>query len=940
MLSVVPIKSSSVSSNYYLKQDGGYYIEDSKNTELYQWFGKGAYELGLNGAIENAVHTNVYSGLLPNGEIVGKQMPDGSLKGRPGYDLTFSMNKDISLIICASNDKTLSNYFLNAHINAVKTALTEVEKRIEARTTIDGFTGFETTKNMIASLCTHFSSRAGDADVHTHALIANATQRSDGKWRALATDMSRKNGFFEMIRDNAVYFGSLYQNEMACASKNAGFNIESVHKNGMFKITGFPDDLRDHFSKRRKQIEEIVSTLNPAVQNEKRIYSKVAQHSKTSKESTDQQSFYEKAKNDVQSYLKKHSGSKNFDEVVQSCLEKRKTLQAIKDTPDIIALNAIQNAVTEQSKFNVCFDKNKIIQRAMTLHLGETTHQDLQSAFQSHFKSGDLIALKNNEYTTKALIEREKGMIQSVNRASLTNDKVITDDNGKNHLTCLLDKNRFSILTEPNSIKAKNECLSDLINALERNDKKVSVLTTDKDTSQDINKKNTVGIFNRLKNITKGDIAINTHAFLKQYEAEISIHLNNIFAKDGKEVFIVDDAKRLDFDTVQKLINFTEKRKAHVIFLKSNNGRHSVLSGNPIELIEKCNIEKVDARKLYSDLKNDITDKNKMPNKIMISEAVNSDKTPNALSKQALRHKTLASLLVTQHGDHIENVMAVSHSKKSAELLNTAVRDELKNNGKIGTQQYMVKILNPVFLDDSAKKKASSYPANALLKTYLGRGVFRTQKILGHDTAQNKVILQSEFGRRSLVDPLKITKDISRNIAAIYEEKSIALAQGDRICLTHENKMSRQLNLESHKTYKILEINEKNVVLHNVASNKVIKTKLAHLSDLSVGYHYAISAHGSLSSLKNKQQVFCDLPAYAVNANVLSDIGRYADKIHVVTDDVNVSKDRTDKILSKQNATNQKNIQMAFSEHNSRIHTEVDKNKKHELASYEPRSCP
>lgn len=900
MLSVVPIKSSSVSSNYYLKQDGGYYIEDSKNTELYQWFGKGANELGLDGAIDNVVHTNVYSGRLPNGEVIGKQMPDGSLKGRPGYDLTFSLNKDLSLIICASNDKALSNYFLSAHINAVKTALIEVEKRIEARTTLNGFTGFETTKNMIASLCTHFSSRAGDPDVHTHALIANATQRSDGKWRALATDMSRKNGFFEMIRDNAVYFGSLYQNEMACATKNAGFNIEPVHKNGMFKITGFPDDLRDHFSKRRKQIEDIISTLNPAVQQDKKIYDKVAQHSKASKESIDQESFYEKSKQDVQAYLEKDGSGKNFNDIIKSCLEKGKTFQPVKHMPDTIALNAIRDAVAEQSKFNVCFDKNKIIHRAMTLYLGEITHQDLQSAFHSHFKSGDLISLKNNEYTTKALIEREKSMIHSVNRAGLSSDNKIIEDNSINHLARLLDKNRFSVITEPNSIKSKNLCLSDLINTLENQDKKVSLLTTDKDTSQDINKKNNTGILNRLKNIAKSDIAVSTHAFLKQYEAEVSMPLNNLFAKDGKEVFIVDDAKRLDFDTVQKLIDITEKRKAHVIFLKNNDGRHSFLSGNPIELIEKCNIEKMDARKLYSDLKNNIDEKNKMPDKITITEAVNSDQTPSTLSKQSLRHKTLASLLVGKNGDKMEDAMAVSHSKKSAKLLNVAIRDEMKKTGKICTQQYMIKILNPVFLDDSVKKQASCYPANALLKTYLGRGVFRTQKILGHDAAQNKVILQSEFGRRSLVDPAKITKDISRNIAGIYEEKSIALAEGDMIFLPYENKVSRQLNLKSNKTYKISEINEKHVTLHNPVSNKSIKTKLGNLGDLSVNYHYAISVHGSLSSLKNKQQAFCDLPAYAVNANVLSDIGRHTDKIHVVTDDAEAAKQRIDKFVSKQ----------------------------------------
>lgn len=909
MLSVVPIKTSSVSSNYYLKQDGGYYIEDGKNEELYQWFGKGAQDLRLKGAINNADHNKVYSGRLPNGEVVGKPMPDGTVKGRPGYDLTFSMNKDISLIICASNDKILSDYFLNAHINAVKTALTEVEKRIEARTSVDGFTGFETTKNMVASLCTHFSSRAGDPDVHTHSLVANATKRSDGKWRALATDMSRKNGFFEMIRDNAVYFGSLYQNEMACATKSAGFNIEPVHKNGMFKITGFPDDLRDHFSKRRKQIEEIVGTLNPAVQQDKKIYDKVAQHSKASKESIDQQSFYEKSKRDVQCYLEKSEGSKNFDDIILGCIEKGKIPNAAKSNPDTIAQTAIQDAISEQSKFSVHFDKNKVLQRATTLYLGEVTNQDLQSAFSHIVKSGNLIPLKNNEYTTAALITREKNMIQSVEQAAANHTEITIGDK-RGPFSHMLSNNRFCVITEPNSIKDKNKCLSDLIETLESQDKKVKVLTLDKETNQDLNSKNkhSTNIIDRLKNIAKGDIATNIHTFVKHYEADINIPLNNIFSKDGKEVFIVDDAKRLDFDTVQKLIDLSEKRKANIVFLKNNNGRHSLLSGNPLELIEKCKINKLDARPLYSDSKNNADDKNKLPSKITISEAPNLDKTQSSLSKQALRHKALASLFVSQTSDQVELSIAVSHSKKSADLLNSAIREELKNAGEIGHQQYMIKILSPVFLADSEKKHAKFYPENALLKTYLGRGVFRTQKILGYNAAQNKVILQSEFGRRSLVDPNKITKDMSRSIATIYEEKSIALAEGDRIFVAHENRSSKQLKLKSNQSYKISEINEKHVTLQGASSNEKIKTKLDSLNNLSLNYHYAISVHGSLSSLKNKQQVFCDLPAYAVNANALSDIGRYANKIHMVTDHAIIAENRINQFIQKEAAADQKTI--------------------------------
>ncbi|OGT38761.1 MAG: hypothetical protein A3F12_05990 [Gammaproteobacteria bacterium RIFCSPHIGHO2_12_FULL_38_14] len=79
-----------------------------------------------------------------------------------------------------------------------------------------------------------------------------------------------------------------------------------------------------------------------------------------------------------------------------------------------------------------------------------------------------------------------------------------------------------------------------------------------------------------------------------------------------------------------------------------------------------------------------------------------------------------------------------------------------------------------------------------------------------------------------------------------------------------------------------------------------VKTKLSNLSELSLSYGYAISAQGSLSALKNNQ-VFCDLPVYAVNKNLLSDIGRYADRVNVVTDNARVVISRIKRFSDKKN---------------------------------------
>src|SRR3990167_31639 len=664
MLSVVPIKSSSISAGYYLKQDGNYYIDDKKQSDLYEWFGKGAKALGLNGAVDLKDHEKIYSGVLPNGEIIGRKMPDGSIKGRPGYDLTFSMNKDISLNICCSKDKALSDYFLNAHINAVKTVLTEVEKKVQARITENNVTTYQTTKNMVASLCTHFSSRAGDPEVHTHALIGNATQRLDGKWRALATDMSRKNGFFEMIRDNATYFGALYQNEMSLATQNKGFKIEPIHKNSMFKITAFPDDVRDHFSKRRKQIEEIVSTLNPAAQDNKKIYDKVAQHSKASKESMDKASFFEKSKHDMQQYIETNHPGKTFDTILQGCIEKEMTHSNTHANAIDIAQTAVKNAISNLSKFHISFDKNKIVHHVITQHLGEVTYQDVQAAIKQSIESKELIFLKNNEYTTAALIKREKNIIYSINNGARA--FVETESSTpKNRLSNLFQKNRFCVITEPNSLQDKSKFLNQLIMTLESERKNVKVLTLDHAVKNDLNnqKKPTSNIFEVLKNIIKEDRAESVHAFIKKYLQDTSNPINNLLIRKEKEALIVDDAKRLDFDSIQQLIDLSEKRKANIVFLKNHNGRHSIFSGDPISLIEKCNITKIDARQFYKDQKESI-DRSDFLKKITITEAAGSDKPKTPLARQALRHKTTSTLIASQSLDQIKHSMAVSHSDR------------------------------------------------------------------------------------------------------------------------------------------------------------------------------------------------------------------------------------------------------------------------------------
>jgi len=690
MLTVVGIKSSSIQNGYYFKQDGGYYIEELVKNGLYQWFGKAAEKLGLQGSIEIQDHIKVFNGILPGGIEVGKRNPDGILNGRPGYDLTFSMNKDLSLIICCSKNKELRQYFLDAHVKSVKIAMVEVEKMVLARKTVGGITHYEPTKNMVAALFTHFSSRAGDPQVHTHACVANVTQRADGQWRALATDMQRKHGFYEKIRDNATYIGHIYQNEMALAAKEKGFKVERVNKHGMFEIKSFPDDIRKHFSKRREQIEKIVSSLENADKNDKKLFDQVAQNSRASKQKISKTDFMLKSKHEMQSFLSNNIYNKNFDQLLDVCTKDK----ALKSQPTTIdAKNAISDAISSLSTFSVKLDANKIIEKAVCFDLGGSSTASLQSALDEYIKTGKLLKTSSDNFTTPNLVNKENHLTASIKNT--LGGSILSVHNIKESLL----NSRLCIVKEPKSLEAKLATIDNIINDLESNGKKVRLLTQTKSMASSHNehlRSQKTNLWQQLKRLGKLDRAESLYGFLYKTENDRSNPLNNIFAKKGKQVWIVEDSQRISIDAAQKLIDLSQKRHTNIIFLSFNEGRRSCLAGNALSIIEKAGAPCI---KPPSTTKT--TQKSKLTCKV--HEIKPNLNTSNS-QKNIIRQQRLASNVVQQYGNNLSKVEVFGSIQKSAATLSQLIRDELKSQGIIKQENHNIITQTPAYLSIEEKK--------------------------------------------------------------------------------------------------------------------------------------------------------------------------------------------------------------------------------------------
>ena len=245
MLSFSVVKSAGSAGNYYTDKDN-YYVLGSMGE---RWAGQGAEQLGLQGSVDKDVFTRLLEGRLPDGADLSR-MQDGSNKHRPGYDLTFSAPKSVSMMAMLGGDKRL----IDAHNQAVDFAVRQVEALASTRVMTDGQSETVLTGNLVMALFNHDTSRDQEPQLHTHAVVANVTQHN-GEWKTLSSDKVGKTGFSENVLANRIAFGKIYQSELRQRVEALGYETEVVGKHGMWEMPGVPVEA---FSGRSQAIREAV----------------------------------------------------------------------------------------------------------------------------------------------------------------------------------------------------------------------------------------------------------------------------------------------------------------------------------------------------------------------------------------------------------------------------------------------------------------------------------------------------------------------------------------------------------------------------------------------------------------------------------------------------------------------------------------------------------
>jgi conjugative relaxase-like TrwC/TraI family protein len=116
----------------------------------------------------------------------------------------------------------------------VETAIKQIEAMASTRVMTEGRSETQLTGNLVMALFNHDTSRDQEPQLHTHAVVANATQHGD-EWRTLSSDKVGKTGFIENIYANQIAFGRLYRAALKDDVAAMGYETETVGKHGMWE---------------------------------------------------------------------------------------------------------------------------------------------------------------------------------------------------------------------------------------------------------------------------------------------------------------------------------------------------------------------------------------------------------------------------------------------------------------------------------------------------------------------------------------------------------------------------------------------------------------------------------------------------------------------------------------------------------------------------------
>ena len=779
------LSSSGQAASYYQAEDG-YYDEGGKSPS--SWEGKAADDLGLSGEVDQ----DRFRTLL-DGNVDGRQlgtMRDGKIEHRPGWDLTLSAPKSVSVMALVAGDKRL----IAAHTAAVKSALAHVEHHMAAtRIRAEGATSRETTGKLAIASFRHTTSRAQDPQLHTHNVILNMTRGEDGVWRSL-----EPRALYQLQKQ----IGAIYRQELALAARELGYDIVAG-KDSMFEIAGVPEAATTALSVRTAEIdarlEERGTSREKASAAEKQIAALDTRQAKVIVEHGALVADW-RATADAAGFGQDQRMALVAEAVERAALPERQS--SLADSQGHAARRAVAFAAEKLGERQSVFAESALHEEAGRFALGNASYAAISRAVAASARDSDLVA---REFIDK----RGASFPGFTTRTNIENEKTILriEANGRGQIAPLAGR------IEAAKAVARAADLS-------RRDGHVWTTGQRAATARLLSSNSRIAAVQGYAGTAKTTTVLATYAreasargfrvtalaptasaatvlgeAIKLRGDTVARHLLTPEGRQqsGPSAWIVDEASLLSAHDMARLLVAAEKAEARVILVGDVKQLGSVGAGAAFAQLQGAGMETATLAEIVRQT-NPLT-------KEAVEASIQGDarRALNALDRgggaiiahidPAERTKAMAKNYAALSAKDQRATLVIDPSRAGRDALNAEIRTQLVASGRLTGEAVTLRTLESKGLTKAESRDARSYEVGDIVRfarDYPDKGIVKREAVTvkGIDPVKNAVSLERPDG--STVDWRPRQWGASKSES--FAPGSIEIRQGDRIEFTRNDR--------------------------------------------------------------------------------------------------------------------------------------------------------
>ncbi|WP_427047328.1 MobF family relaxase [Halomonas casei] len=841
-------------ASYYEDGADDYY---AKEGEASQWQGEGAKALGLEGAVDSQRFRELLAGKVENGTHIMRSSTRDDAKARIGVDLTFSAPKSVSMQALIHGDARI----IQAHDRAVSKAVEHAEQRAQARQKVAGKSHVESTNNLVVAKFRHETSRERDPQLHTHAIVLNMTQRSDGQWRALRND--------EIIK-STKYLGAVYRSELAHELQGMGYQLRH-DKDGMFELGHISREQVEKFSARSDQIEKILEekglTRATASASEKQV---ATMQSRAPKRNTEREVIFNEWQTRAGD-LKIDFESKAWAGAGASTDTKKNALEISHEEAAKRALRYSLNHLTERQ---AVVNHTELMNTAMKKGMGQVRQEDLAKELASQVKKGGLIkedplyapasgnqndpelarpknhwvdeveklglprqeAVKRvadgirsgrlvkqeTRYTTQAALEREKRILTIEREGRGVMPPVMSQEAAAKRLeSASLNKGQRSaaalMLSTENRITA--------VQGLAGTGKSHMLDTARKEIeSQGYEVMAFAPYGSQVKALREMNVKAKTLAsFLRAKDKEIN----------DKTVIVLDEAGVVPTRQMEQLMKLVEKSGSRMVMLGDTEQTKAIEAGRPFDQLQKEGMQTARMDEIMRQKSPELKKAVELAAGGKAGESLGHVSNIYEIKEDTSSWEKLAHDFISLSPQDRDNTIIVSGTNEARRHINKTIRQGLETEGK--GSHYDVLLRKDT--TQAERRFSQNYQVGDIIqpeKDYESRGLMRGQNYTVLDNGPgNQLTVEGAEGKTIKFSPSQVRK------ISVYEHERNEFSPGDRVRITRND---AKLDLANGDRFSVVSSQNDELKLKNDEGREVT---LSGEKALHLDYAYATTVHSS-----------------------------------------------------------------------------------------------